>query len=98
MVVHEMKGIYRAFIYLDVSPGKDQETAEKLLEYDEVMEAHLISGKYDVLAVLEFRVYGHSIFTPPQKIVMDFVEKARRLKYVQDTETVFPLKSLTKRE
>jgi DNA-binding Lrp family transcriptional regulator len=91
-----MKGIYRAFVYLDVSPGKDQETAEKLLEYDEVTEAHLISGKFDVLAVLEFRVYGHSIFTSPQKIVMDFIEKIRRLKHVLDTETVFPLKSLTK--
>ena len=48
------------------------------------------------LAVLEFRVYGHSIFTSPQKIVMDFVEKARRLKHVLDTETVCPLKSLIK--
>ena len=98
MVVHEMKGIYRAFVYLDVSPGKAQEIVEKLLGHDEVIEAHLISGKFDVLAVLEFRVYGRSIFTPPQKIVVDFIEKIRRLKHVLDTETVFPLKSLTKRE
>ncbi|MDH5689067.1 MAG: Lrp/AsnC ligand binding domain-containing protein [Candidatus Bathyarchaeota archaeon] len=98
MVAHEMKGTYRASIYLDVSPGKDQEIVEKILEYDEVLEAHLISGKYDVLAVLEFRVYGHAIFTSPQKIVMNFVEKIRSLKHVLDTETVLPLRSLTKRE
>ena len=71
---------------------------EKLLEYDEVLEAHLISGKYDVLAVLEFWVYGHSIFTSPQKIVMNFVEKIRSLKHVLDTEMVLPSRSPTKRE
>jgi len=69
---------------------------EKLLEYDEVLEAHLIPGKYDVLAVLESWVCGHSIFTSPQKIVMNFVEKIRSLEHVLDTETVLPLGSLTK--
>ena len=46
---------------------------------EEVVEAHLVVGEYDVLAVLEFDLYGRGIYASAQDIVSRFViEKIRR--------------------
>ena len=55
--IEVMKGRHRAFVFVDVAPGKDKKVLEKLLKFNEVIEAHLITGQYDVLAVLEFELY-----------------------------------------
>ncbi|MFQ6095752.1 MAG: Lrp/AsnC family transcriptional regulator [Candidatus Bathyarchaeia archaeon] len=95
---HEMKGKHKAFVFVDVAPGKDEKVLEKLLKYDEVVEAHLIPGQYDVLLVLEFELYGREIFVSPQEEISKFViEKIRKLKDVQDTNTIYPTFSVTKR-
>ena len=99
MGVREMKGKHVAFVFVDVAPGKDKKVLEKLMEYDEVVEAHLIAGEYDVLAVLELELYGAAIFTSPQEAVSNFViEKVRKLRDVRDTNTIYPTYSVTKRE
>ena len=93
-----MKGKHRAFVFVDVAPGKDRRILDKLLEYDEVIEAHIITGQYDVLAVLEFELYGKEIFASFQETASKFVvEKIRKLKDVNDTNTIIPTFSLTKR-
>jgi len=98
MSAREMRGVHRAFVFVDVVPGKDKKVLEKLLKYDEVIEAHLIPGQYDVLAVLEFKLYGREIFVSAQEAVSKFViEKIRRLGEVQDTNTIDPSFSVTKR-
>lgn len=98
MSAHEMRGIHRAFVFVDVAPGKEKRVLEKLLKYDEVIEAHLISGQYDVLAVLEFELYGREIFVSAQEAILKFViEKIRKLREVRDTNTIFPSFSITKR-
>jgi len=98
MSAHEMRGIHRAFVFVDVAPGKEKRVLEKLLKYDEVIEAHLISGQYDVLAVLEFELYGREIFVSAQETISKFViEKIRKLREVRDTNTIFPSFSITKR-
>ena len=55
-------------------PGKIKKVLEKLLKYDEVIEAHIITGQYDVLAVLEFELYGREIFA-------SFPERFKTLHY-----------------
>lgn len=93
-----MKGRHRAFVFIDVAPGKDRQVLEKLLKYDEVMEAHLIPGQYDVFVVLEFELYGREIFVSAQEAISKFViEKIRKLRGVLDTNTVYPTFSMTKR-
>ncbi len=97
MSAHETRGKHRAFVLVDVAPGKDKKVLEKLLEYDEVIEAHIIPGQYDVLAVLEFKLYGREIFVSAQEAISKFViEKIRGLKEVRDTNTIQPSFSMTK--
>jgi len=98
MSTHEMKGRHRAFVFVDVAPGKDKKVLEKLLKYDEVVEVHLITGQYDVFAVLEFELYGREIFASFQETATKFVvEKIRKLRDVRDTNTIIPSFSATKR-
>jgi len=99
MSTHEMKGRHRAFVFVDVAPGKEKKVLKKLLKYDEVIEGHIITGRYDVLAVLEFELYGREIFSSFQETASKFVvEKIRKLKDVLDTNTIIPSFSVTKRD
>jgi DNA-binding Lrp family transcriptional regulator len=98
MSTHEMKGVLRAFVLVNVAPGKEKKILEKLLKYDEVIEGHIITGQYDVLVVLEFELYGRGIFASFQETASKFVvEKIRKLKNVLDTSTIIPSFSATKR-
>ena len=97
MSTREMKGKRRAFLFIDVSTGKEKAFAEKLLRYDEVVEVHLVLGQYDVFAVLEFDLYGKALFASPQEIISKFIlEKIRKLREVKDTSTLIPTFSYTK--
>jgi len=98
LLVSQMKGRHRAFVLIDVAPGKEKKVLEKVLEYEEVVEAHLIPGEYDVMAVLEFELYGREIFVPVSEMVAKFViEKIRRLSDVKDTNTILPSLSMVKK-
>jgi len=97
MSAHEMKGKHRAFVLIDVVPGKEKKVLEKLLKYEEVIEAHLIPGQFDVLAVLEIELYGRELFVPASEIVTKFViNKIRKVSGVLDTSTMLPSFSKTK--
>lgn len=85
------------FVFIDVVPGKDRKVAEKLLKHDEVVEVHMVTGEHDLLAVLEFELYGKLVFTSFQETASKFVlNKIRRLGYVQDTNTIIPSLSLSR--
>jgi len=97
MSAHEMKGKHRAFVLIDVVPGKEKKVLEKLLKYEEVVEAHLIPGQFDVLAVLEIELYGRELFVPASESVTKFViNKIRKISGVLDTNTILPSFSKTK--
>jgi DNA-binding Lrp family transcriptional regulator len=99
MSTHEMKGKRRAFVFIAITPGSEEAFVERLMRYEEVLEAHLMVGEYDVLAVLEFDVYGQAFLWSFQEIVSNFVlDKIRRLRGVRDTNTIIPTRSVTKRE
>lgn len=99
MSTHVMKGKRRAFIFIAIAPGSEEAFVERLMRYEEVLEVHLVVGEYDVLAVLEFEVYGQAFVWSFQEIVSNFVlEKIRRLRGVRDTNTIIPTRSVTKRE
>ena len=99
MGTHVMKGKRRAFIFIAIAPGREEAFVDRLMRYDEVVETHLIVGEYDVLAVLEFEVYGRALMWSVQEIVSNFVlDKIRKLRGVRDTNTIIPTRSVTKRE
>ena len=97
MSAREMKGKYTVFMFVDTAPGRDKAVLEEILEYDEVLEAHLISGQYDLLAVLEVDLHGKPIFSTVQEVAHKAIEKIRKITGVRDTNTIVPFSSVTKR-
>ncbi len=96
--IREMKGSYRAFVRVGTYPGQDEEVVKHLLKFKEILEVHFISGEYDILAVVEVSLHGKSIFTPIQDITQFIIQKIRKINGVRITNTMLPLRSLTKRE
>lgn len=94
MSAEEMKRKARAFVLIETKPGKEKEIMEKLLQFDEVKEAHIYSGEMDIIAVLETE---REIIVPSSKKIADIViDKIQRIAGVQDTETLIPTYSKTK--
>lgn len=97
MVAHEMKRETRAFVYIDIKPGKEKEILEKLLKHDEVIEAHIITGQelYDVLILL--RIEREILESPTKKISEFVINKIRKLRDVRETNTLIPAISFSKK-
>lgn len=95
MKIEEMKRMTRAFILIEVTPGKERNVVDKLLEHEQVVEAHVITGKHDILAVLQVE---REIAVPDADRVMLVLDKIRRTPEVLDTETILPVFSKTKFE
>ena len=91
-----MRGEYRVFVLIGATPGEDSAVLEELLQYDEVIEVHRISGQYDLLAVLRINLHGKAIFTSVQDLAHKAVEKIRDLSGVRETNTIVPFFSVTK--
>jgi len=84
----------RAFVLLTVDLGKEKEVMEKLLKFDEVKEAHIITGEKDLIVVLETE---SEIILPSWKKISDFViNKIGKIDGVKDTETIIPTRSKIK--
>jgi len=94
--VEKMKKNARGFVFIKTKPGKEQQVADKLLRLEEVKEAHIMAGEWDVLAVLEVR---REIFYPLQRKILGFVmDKVAKLPSVVDTNTIVPGFSRVKRK
>jgi DNA-binding Lrp family transcriptional regulator len=90
----EMRRKARGFVLLDVKPGMEREIAEKLMEFSEVKETHVIPGQHDLLVVLEIE---RELITPPSEKIMNFVtELSDKIEGIQNTVTIVPTVSLTK--
>jgi DNA-binding Lrp family transcriptional regulator len=79
----------RGFVLLKVKPGREKHSMTEVFKINEVTEAHLITGSYDILAVLEVKkpvLYPHY-----PKVIVDIVtDRIRKIRDVQDTETIIP--------
>lgn len=96
MSAREMRGKYTIFVLVDTVPGEDEAVLQRLLKIDEVIDVHVISGQYDLLAVLELDLRGR-YFTAVKEAAQKLVRKIRKLSGVRDTNTIVPFLSLTKR-
>lgn len=79
----------RGFVLLKVRPGREEHSMMEVLKINEVAEAHLITGSFDVLAVLE--VKKPVLYPSYPKAIADIVtDRIRKIRDVQDTETIIP--------
>lgn len=95
MKTEEMKRMSRAFVLVDVAKGKERNVMDDLLQHEEVIEAHMIPGKHDILAVLQIK---REIIAPSHDKLMDILDRIRGTSGVLDTETIEPTFSKTKLE
>jgi DNA-binding Lrp family transcriptional regulator len=83
-----------AFVFIDAKLGKSQAVMNEIMKYNEVVESHLLLGKSDVLAVLEFE----KGVVPPvsERVARIVTEKIATINDITDTETLCPIRSIVK--
>src|SRR5579864_9655846 len=89
-----MKQYTRAFILIQCEPMREKDVMEELLKMDEVIEAHMITGEYDVIAIVQVkRLFLEADY---DNVFNSAVAKIEGVKYVVDTNTVIGMASKTK--
>jgi len=89
-----MKQYTRAFILIQCEPMREKDVMEDLLKMDEVIEAHMITGEYDVIAVVQ--VKRHFLEADYDNVFNSAIAKIEGTKFVVDTNTVIGMASKTK--
>lgn len=93
-VAKPMKEYTRAFIFCQVEPMREKDVMEELLKMDEVLEAHMITGEYDVMAVVQVkRIFLQADY---DNVFNSAIAKVEGVKYVLDTNTIVGMASKTK--
>ena len=83
-----------AFVFISTKLGKEQDVMNEILKCDEVAESHLLLGKSDVLAVLHFeKGISPSV---PERAARIVTEKIAKMDNIVETQTLCPLRSITK--
>jgi DNA-binding Lrp family transcriptional regulator len=91
-----MRQYTRAFTLIQVEPMREKEVMEELLKMDEVLEVHMITGEYDVIAVVQVkRLFLEADY---DNVFESAIAKIEGVKYVLDTNTVIGMASKTKIE
>jgi DNA-binding Lrp family transcriptional regulator len=91
-----MKQYTRAFMMIQTEPMRERDVMEALLKMDEVLEVHMITGEYDVLAVVQVkRLFLEADY---DNVFQSAIAKVEGTKYVLDTNTIIGMASKTKFE
>src|SRR5579875_3769320 len=89
-----MKQYTRAFVLIQVESMKERQVMEDLLKMEEVIEAHMITGEYDVIAVVQVkRMFLEADY---DNVFNSAIAKIEEIKGVVDTNTVIGMASKTK--
>lgn len=83
-----------AFVFINAKLGRSQTVMNQVMKYSEVVESHLLLGKSDVLAVLEFE----KGIVPPvsERVARIVTEEIATISDITSTETLCPIKSMVK--
>ena len=90
----QMKQYTRAFILIQCEPMKEKEVMEELMKMEEVIEVHMITGEYDVIAVVQ--VKRHFLEADYDNVFNSAIAKIEGAKFVVDTNTIIGMASKTK--
>ncbi len=89
-----MKQYTRAFVLVQTEPMKEKAVMEELIKLDEVLEVHMITGEYDVLAVVQVkRMFLEADY---DNVFNSAIAKIEGVKYVLDTNSIIGIASKTK--
>lgn len=89
-----MKQYTRAFILVQTEPMKEKAVMEDLIKLDEVVEVHMITGEYDVVAVVQVkRMFLEADY---DNVFNSAIAKVEGIKYVTDTNSIIGIASKTK--
>jgi Lrp/AsnC family transcriptional regulator, regulator for asnA, asnC and gidA len=84
----------KAFVLLQVDAGSAKNVADRLLDFDEVKEVHIITGEWDILAVIEAE---RQIVAPTDEAVLQVVlDKIDKVPHVRRSNTIIPSFSKSK--
>jgi DNA-binding Lrp family transcriptional regulator len=76
----------KAFILLKVEPGTEKHVIDDLLKIEEIRAVHIIPGDWDLLAEV---VAEKEIVVPSdQKVYTVVMDKIRKVKHIEDTNTM----------
>jgi DNA-binding Lrp family transcriptional regulator len=78
----------KAFVLIKTDPGKERDVADRLNKLPEVKEVHLITGEWDILAVLETE--REIVLPTDEKVLALVMDKITTLPYLRDTNTMIP--------
>ncbi|MDA4118328.1 MAG: Lrp/AsnC ligand binding domain-containing protein [Thaumarchaeota archaeon] len=80
--------IQKAFVLIQVDAGHAKKVADKLMQFDEVREVHIIAGEWDLLLVIEAE---RDVVAPNDEMVLQVVlDKIDKVSHVRRSNTIIP--------
>lgn len=76
---------YTAFVLMKVSVGKLPEVSKELLAIEEIKELYMVTGEFDLLAILEVDKY--------EQLGEIIVEKIHKIKNIERTQTLMSFRT-----
>ena len=69
-------------------PGREREVADKIFKLAEVKEVHIMTGEWDIMAIVEIE---RELIMPTDEKVLELVmDKITTIPHLQDTNTMIP--------
>ena len=76
---------YTAFVLMKVSVGKLPEVSKELLAIEEIKDLYMVTGEFDLLAILEVDKY--------EQLGEIIVEKIHKIKNIERTHTLMSFRT-----
>jgi DNA-binding Lrp family transcriptional regulator len=89
-----MPKFQKAFVLIKVAPGHEEKVVEDLMKIDQVKEAHIVPGDWDIIAVVSSQ--KEIVVPSDEKVYRIVIDKINKIKHIQDTNTLVSQFSRTK--
>ena len=73
-----------AYLFIELGSSDEEDVVEKLKEMDEIKEAHILFGEWDIIAKVEVN--------SPEDLTTFIIDKIRSMKEVKMTSTMIVAK------
>ena len=81
-----MPAYQKAFVLLKVAPGHEEDVVDALMKIPDVMEAHIVPGDWDIMAVVNTQ--KEVVLPSDEKVYKLVLDRISKIKHVQDTNTM----------
>src|SRR5579863_3037750 len=84
----------KAFVLIKVAPGHEEQVVDDLLKIQEVSEAHIVPGDWDIIAVVNSQ--KEIVVSSDEKVYRLVMDKIHKIRHITDTNTLVSQFSKTK--